>query len=189
MQKLYLEQLPLSSYKNLDIPIFIKNKNSQYLWANDFFIKKSLGYQNVAQIYKKEDREFSWFHYADELISNDKFLFQSEETISVTERIMRYDGTYINALSRKSPLYDTSQKVIGLIGFSIGIQKSSEINSLSKREYDALLLISAGLTDKEIAKKWNVSPRTVESYINNAKQKIKVRNRAELIAKFNRSYP
>ena len=44
MQTYILNKLPLAIYKTMDIAIYIKNKESLYLWANDFFIQKSLGY-------------------------------------------------------------------------------------------------------------------------------------------------
>lgn len=64
-QKLYLDFLPFHSFQSLDIPIFIKNTNSQYLWANDFFIRKSAGYSSVNEIYNKQDYDFAWHEYAD----------------------------------------------------------------------------------------------------------------------------
>lgn len=188
-QKIYLESLPLEAYRSFCIPIFIKNNRSQYLWANDFFIKKSAGLPSIHEIYKKEDHEFAWTDYADELKANDKLLLQSEQTLSVPERILRHDGTYVDIISKKCPLLDKHHRVIGLIGFSMELPKPSCLSSLSKREQSVVLLLSEGLTDKQIAKKWNISPRTVESHVINAKRKMNVMTRAELIAKISRTYP
>ncbi|TAL59037.1 MAG: helix-turn-helix transcriptional regulator [Legionella sp.] len=189
MNRLYIDQLPLPAYQNLDIPIFVKDKNSQYLWGNDFFIQKSLGFQGIRDIYKKEDHDFSWSDFADNLILNDKLLLQNEQTISVNERIIRHDGTAISAVTKKCPLFDHHHKIIGLIGFSLEIPKTTDLLTLSKREYAAILFLSKGFTDKQIAKKWGISPRTVESHIMNAKRKMGVNTRAELIAQFNRNHP
>lgn len=189
MQKLYIESLFLNAYQTPDMAIFIKNINSQYLWANDFFIRKSAGYQLANEIYHKHDHDFVWSDYADELILNDQTLFEKGQTISVCERILRHEGRYVDIVSKKCPLFDNKQNMVGLIGFSMELPHSPTASLLSKREYDAVLLMSEGHTDKQIARIWGVSPRTVESHIINAKEKLGVASRAELIVKFCRGYP
>ncbi len=134
-------------------------------------------------IYHKQDDDFAWHDYAHALQSNDQLLFENRQSLSVREQILRHDGTQVEIVSKKCPLFDNKNKIIGLIGFSIELPTSPMIRMLSKREYAAIVLISQGNTDKQIAKKWDISPRTVESYILNAKRKMNVNSRAELIAK------
>lgn len=57
--------------------------------------------------------------------------------------------------------------------------------SLSPREYGVLQLLCTGMTTKEIARTFNLSPRTVESYLNSAKIKLGCANKSELIKVFN----
>ncbi|MBY0545196.1 MAG: LuxR C-terminal-related transcriptional regulator [Gammaproteobacteria bacterium] len=187
-QRLYLHSLPLQAYKTLDFPVFIKNKNSQYLWANDFFIN-SAGCQSVTDVYNKHDLSFPWHNYSDELRSNDKCIFENEKGLSVRERAIRYEGTYVDFVSKKLPLFNEKQTIIGLLGFSIELPKMTMQMSLTKREYMCVLLMSEGYSDKEIGKKLQISPRTVESHIVNAKQKWRVDSRAELIVKFAKNNP
>lgn len=181
-QTLYLKHLPLHSFHVLETPIFIKNLKSQYLWANEFFIRKSAGCSSVSDIIDKEDYDFSWHEYGDELRMNDQLLFESKKNIIVRERVLRHEGTMVNIISKKSLLYDAKHQVVGLIGISMELPMPQGL-TLSKREHSILLLMSQGYTDKEIAKRLLISPRTVESHINNAKQKIVVNSRAELISK------
>ncbi|KTC84495.1 helix-turn-helix domain-containing protein [Legionella brunensis] len=181
---LCLENLPLAAYRNLSMAVFIKNLHSQYLWANDFFIHKSAGYQSVNEIYNKQDHYFSWHNYADKLKFNDQLLFETSEELTLRERILRHEGSYVDIVSKKCPVVDKEQNIIGLIGFSIELPKSPAIETLSQREYQAVLLMTEGYTDKQIAKKWSISSRTVESHIINAKRKLKVATRSQLIAKF-----
>lgn len=61
-------------------------------------------------------------------------------------------------------------------------QKVSE-NILSKKEKEVLLLISEGLTTKDIAFKLFVSTRTIETHRANIIKKFEVKNTAELIKK------
>ena len=53
---------------------------------------------------------------------------------------------------------------------------------LSSRELECLRMLSEGLMVKEIAKKLNLSSRTVEFYINNVKQKLNVTTTSHAIA-------
>ncbi|WED43558.1 helix-turn-helix domain-containing protein [Legionella cardiaca] len=183
----YLEHLPLVAFRNLCMAVFIKDLQSHYLWANDFFIRKSAGYRSVNEIYNKQDYDFSWHQYADELTTNDKILFTTHEPITIRERILRHEGSFIDIISNKSLLYDKQQNLIGLIGFSMELPKSEGLQSLSQREYQAVLLVREGYTDKQIAKHLQISPRTVESHITNAKRKLGVTTRTQLIAKFCRN--
>jgi len=52
---------------------------------------------------------------------------------------------------------------------------------LSRREYEVLLLLGKGLTMKEAARILVLSPRTIESYVNDAKLKLGVYSKRELI--------
>lgn len=51
-------------------------------------------------------------------------------------------------------------------------QTSTSIKTLSPRQQDCALLLSDGLTSKEIAKKLKLSPRTVEEHIDILKQNL-----------------
>lgn len=55
---------------------------------------------------------------------------------------------------------------------------------LSKREYETLLHYTQGKTAKEIGKDLTLSPRTIESYINNIKNKAGENNKAKIISGF-----
>ncbi|MDR3477204.1 MAG: LuxR C-terminal-related transcriptional regulator [Gammaproteobacteria bacterium] len=65
-------------------------------------------------------------------------------------------------------------------------EKSHNNETLSDRESLCVLHLCKGFTMKEIAKIIGLSPKTVETYIDRAKQKFKCRNKAELIAAFSR---
>jgi len=173
--------LVLNAWKALPMPIFIKNRLSKYLWANDFFIEQSAGYLSIADIKNKQDGHFAWQEYTDDLVANDRLVFENHEETNAFERILRHDGTYVDIVSKKCPLFDDQQKLVGLVGFSMALPKPEKTRLLSHREYTAVLLMSEGYTDKQIAQKWGISPRTVEYYINQAKQKMQVNSRSELI--------
>jgi DNA-binding CsgD family transcriptional regulator len=116
-------------------------------------------------------------------------VISSRQSQSHYERIIRHDGTFVNILTRKSPLIDTNNQLIGLVGFSIELPQSNKLALLSNRERECVYFLSIGYTDKKIAKQLNISPRTVETHISAAKSRLSVATRAELIAIFCRVYP
>lgn len=59
--------------------------------------------------------------------------------------------------------------------------KSSNGNSLTRRELEILEYISQEFTNKEIAGKLYISPRTVETHRRNLMQKLKVKNSVGLV--------
>ncbi|MBY0544235.1 MAG: LuxR C-terminal-related transcriptional regulator [Gammaproteobacteria bacterium] len=179
-----LQFLPLEAYQNLNFEIYIKNKHSQYIWANDFFLKKAAGCQTVEGIYEKYDDFFAWKDYAEKIQSNDKLVFESERELTFREQVVRHDGSRINIVSKKKPLFDKNKMLIGLIGFSIEAPPNFFPHTLSGREYDCLSLLAEGYTDKEIGKKLEISPRTAEFHIASVKEKWQITSRAKLAAKF-----
>ena len=52
---------------------------------------------------------------------------------------------------------------------------------LTQREYECVNLIQIGLTMKEVGMQLELSPRTVEFYLQNAKQRFKVKKTKDLV--------
>lgn len=61
-----------------------------------------------------------------------------------------------------------------------GKRLEADIDSLSSRELEVMILIASGLTNAEIADQLTVSPRTVESHRASIQRKLLIRTRAEL---------
>lgn len=57
------------------------------------------------------------------------------------------------------------------------------LNKLSKRECECIRYMMRGMTTKQIASVICLSPRTVEGYIANVKNKLDCKNRYEIISK------
>jgi DNA-binding NarL/FixJ family response regulator len=55
----------------------------------------------------------------------------------------------------------------------------ASLGPLSPREEEILRLLADGLTDREIAERLVISPRTVETHVSNILHKLDVRNRAQ----------
>ena len=54
---------------------------------------------------------------------------------------------------------------------------------LTNREYECVFLLIRGKSAKEIGVLLSISPRTVESYIENIKNKMDCKNKAEILVK------
>lgn len=84
-----------------------------------------------------------------------------EELVSVLQAVMTEDGF----ISYRSAEPEKRLEV--------------DIDLLSSRELDVMVLIASGLTNAEIADRLTVSPRTVESHRASIQRKLLIRTRAE----------
>jgi DNA-binding NarL/FixJ family response regulator len=65
-------------------------------------------------------------------------------------------------------------------GASTGAAADPELDQLTAREQDVLLLIARGYLYKEIGARLHISVKTVESHVSNVLRKLQLSNRAEL---------
>jgi DNA-binding NarL/FixJ family response regulator len=65
-------------------------------------------------------------------------------------------------------------------GGAPGASADPELDQLTAREQDVLLLIARGYLYKEIAARLHISVKTVESHVSNVLRKLQLSNRAEL---------
>lgn len=142
---------------------------------------------------------------------NDRLVMQSQE-LRISEENVILSKSNLNrpTLSFKMPWYNHNNEVIGLFGCSIisgrhpladslslirslGILNAAQdVTSisdnitetyLSKRQIQCATLLLAGMTTKDIAMQLNLSPRTIEHYIEMIKSKLECSNKTELIIK------
>lgn len=96
-------------------------------------------------------------------------------------------GTHIDFLTIKFPIYNQEHQLAGVLGFSHYLEKSSALPAysmgLTKREIDCLFLLLEGMSYKQIASSLALSTRTIESYIENIKNKLECDNKQDLLKK------
>lgn len=64
---------------------------------------------------------------------------------------------------------------------NISIEIQNQVIAITRREAECLDLFSKGKTSKEIARSLNISPRTVEQYVTNLKNKSGINSKSNLI--------
>ncbi len=164
---------------------------------------KSLGLQYSDIIGKDMSRVLSAFtpDYA-EIADNDlKVMAKQKEFIYFESAIVA--GKAYNYISKKVPLYDANQQLIGLFGLSVDItsQQSrkhkewlidsmdnrlfsrSENPTLTKRQQQCLYYVIRGYSARDIGTMMGLSKRTIEMHIDILKDKFYCSKKSELINK------
>lgn len=78
---------------------------------------------------------------------------------------------------------DTTRGLAGKLLYQFrekDLQNSSEAKSLTRREKEILLLISEGISNKQIAEQLFISENTVKNHLKNLLEKLKLENRVQL---------
>lgn len=149
---------------------------------------------------------------AENFISQDKKVISSQQQIKYLDIGKYADGNVGCFLSEKRVLSDLNGEIIGTVSHATIIENvflatlskllfnptphaclkdllgcyeiggTHKKNKLTLREEEILFYLIRGKTTKEIARILNISPRTVETHIDNLKIKFQIHNKAELIA-------
>lgn len=142
------------------------------------------------------------------ITSIDRQVINQNRTQISEDVMIRNDGTMMNFLTVKAPVYNDKNNIVGIFGCSVMLNNHPLANSLAliaktgilnnsrfrlphmqsctdltPREMDIARLLVRGKTAKEIAMVLYISPRTVEHYIENIKSKFNVVTKSELIEK------
>lgn len=140
------------------------------------------------------------------LLQYDQQALVNEATKIYEETIQHDDQDEIHRLlSVKMPWYSVENKVIGLFGCCIDLDKNPISNFLtsmtemglfnlaenkntdnekvllSKQQKICAMYLLQGLTNNEIAVQMNLSRRTIESYVESMKNKFRCKNKTQLI--------
>ncbi|WGO82175.1 helix-turn-helix transcriptional regulator [Arsenophonus apicola] len=191
----------VSYIKNSSEPWYIKDLESRCIYAN----KADLTDLNLPENYNyegKRDDEIpakSCQELWEDFIRDDKLVITENKAISGVE-IASYgkeDGLTPRFFV-KSPLYDENNKIIGLIGHSKKIdtptllyymnrlnrkiiQFDAPNDIFTKRELEVIFWAQQRLTSKEIAKRLDIFPSTVESHLKNIYRKADINSIFQLI--------
>lgn len=182
-----------------------KDTEFKYVGANKHLLEMK-GLKCVEEITGKTDHDILPQSQAENDIFQEQDLkvLSGEKISTVHEDV----STKIIYFMEKNPILDKNNKISGIIyycrpwdkaeifhlikqidsKFNINIQNYTldhhqNAFQLTERECECIFLLLRGKTAKTIATLLSLSKRTVESYIENIKNKMNCQNKAELIAK------
>ena len=180
----HLPLLDLKQFSGLHMHVFWKDKQNRYRGANDQ-LALDAGLRSGVEALDHSDRDF-WPLEALHLEENDaKIVHENRSQLFIEYATMR-TGEHVSAVSHKAPWISArTNKLLGImgVGFIHWPRSQRETYDLSQRQLDCLSFLVKGNTIKQIAKQLSLSPRTVEHYLEAAKDKLNCYTRAELIEK------
>lgn len=160
-----------------------KDLNRRYLGANKALLELK-GFRDAKEITGKTDEELSpWANESNKIFQQQDVCVLNGGTVS----IVHSDSTGKEIFQlEKSPLTDQNNNITGLIYYCRPCNKHNEYQNkfeLTIRECECVYLLIKGKSAKEIAALLSLSKRTIESYIENIKNKMDCKNKAEILVK------
>jgi DNA-binding CsgD family transcriptional regulator len=168
--------------ENFSCSMFAKNLDGVYLWVNQALLTKHR--LKIIDIVGKTDKDLPWATHSKVLRRNDEEVVD-EGLPKVFKETASRDGLIVKGYVQKSPAIDENGKIVGLTGVWIDVPSNhSLLLAFSLREKQCLEDIVSGKSSRESAERLGLSRRTVESYIENIKNKLNCKNKSELIIKY-----
>jgi len=179
--------------------VYCKDKTGKYLCCNLTFAKIA-GFSSPEKIIGKTDHDlflpFLEERGIKEIVNLDQAIMFYDIEKTVIEIGINQSKLKAKYISKKAPLKNKYDKIIGIVGTSLEITdqistniltisstENLKIPKLSQRQIECLYYLFRGLTNKQIAKTLNLSPRTIETYVEQLKNKLACNTKSELIAK------
>lgn len=195
---------------NQALSMYILDNDSTMIYANPFNLNLC-GVENLKYLYGKTAYQAFGKKINQQVIKNDRLVLANKYPLFFDEQISNNEIVK-DVISIKYPLYNTINEIIGIFGCSAIIDNSPAaslslmmkiglLNNVAtipgfqlkniyftQRETQVIKHIMMGKTAKGIAKTLSISPRTVETHIENIKNKFGVSTKADLIEKIYLSF-
>ena len=180
--------------------VFWKDTSSVYLGCNNVF-SQFCGLDSIDDIKGCSDSDLPWSSYQEAIYREEDHIIVNE-LVEIKDRIVPVNlGSNFSGYLQgtKKPLYD-GNKLVGVIGICDILTREDALNKLlkqmddsnivqfskkaikpfSKRETELILYLLKGYTGVATADRMEISIRTVESYLENIKNKLNVNTRQEI---------
>jgi PAS domain S-box-containing protein len=112
--------------------VYWKDVNGVYLGCNQMEVDV-LGLKSPEEMIGKTDYDFSWKYIADVLRKTDQRIMQTKVSEEIIETPTLSNGATLTMLTRKSPLYDENNNVVGIVGVSIDITDRKRAEELQRK--------------------------------------------------------
>jgi DNA-binding CsgD family transcriptional regulator len=181
----------------VSVSLYCKDKKGVYLDTNDDQSEAvGLSYNEIVG---NTDFDFIWHEQAPIYSQNDQEVMRKRCIKTYIEKSQTtFSDDPVLYLSHKMPLYSRTGKIIGTTGACFLIGNETHLfnalgnqhhadpllsHKLTARQLDCLYFLTKGCSMKQIAATLNLSPKTVEHYLDAVKEKLNCHSRAELIIK------
>lgn len=163
-------------YYDLEHRLIDVNENMMNL-LRPYGYKTKMDLQN--QVVIQEHKEFVVHKKENELVIESGHAMQFFNKIN-------YKNSYLLLVTIKAPTYDDKGKINGVFGISqiistSTIKETSPHHKISDRERQCIFHLVKGKTTTQIAESLGLSQRTVESYLDNIKNKLGCNSKSMLI--------
>lgn len=188
--------------KCLNVFIWAKDTNYKYIFCNEHFAEAA-GLDSPAQIIGKSDMQLPWRKFAEYYQVDDYGVLQGN--VRVNEAIETDTVTNVKeVLVTESKFFNSNMQCIGVAGSGFDItgkqlvKKAGHYDQIKNRYYfdcehfggtyltaqevTVFKCILLGYSARQTAEKIKLSPKTVESYIENIRTKLQAKNKGEIIA-------
>ena len=198
MNKLLSQILKAS---NMHVFTAAKDKSSKYIYCNEN-VAAALGLDSPHHIIGKTDYDLCWRDQAKIYIAGDHRVMSGHPFTNIIEPQNQVSGMKKILISKSSLLNDHTE-CIGIVASYIDISKYfvkektlnlQTINGkrfylggifgneyLTKREVQILQMILLGMCNKKIANRLTITPKTVETHIDNLKIKLQCHSKGDII--------
>lgn len=90
---------------------------------------------------------------------------------------------FLKALSviHEGQVWIDNTKLKALLNYAESAARAKNIDKISRKEQEVIILVSQGLKNREIAEKLRISEQTVKAHISHIFRKVKVTNRSQLV--------
>lgn len=184
--------------------VFWKDCYSQFLGCNQNFANFA-GIASSKAIVGKSDHSvrYTMEQNYTHVLKDDRCVTQTGKPLLEIKETQIYPcGKRLLIVTNKYPLFNQHGEIVGLFGIYMPLkelttdipllQNSTKKNqlitgtfgtvSISLREAQCIHALLSGKSAKEIAKVFNISPRTIETHIGHIKEKIKCHTRLQLVS-------
>lgn len=171
---------------NRNCTVYCTDLNHNLLDFNDYLmtILNSLGFKSKDEVINKH--VLSVLPHLTPAIEENSLIISTGKAHQFFNKVI-YKNSFILFVTIKMPTYDENEKINGVFGVSQVISSSpfthAKHSELSERERECVLHLIKGKTTAQIAEILNLSSRTVESYIENVKNKLGCTTKSMLIDK------
>ncbi|SMD35998.1 PAS domain S-box-containing protein [Reichenbachiella faecimaris] len=119
--------------------IYLKDKEGRYLMVNKSFEK--ISNLKAKDILNKKDKDLIEKTLADESEKADKKVLKSQALVTTMQTLTDHKGEVLIFDNHKSPIFDSVNKVVGIVGISRDVTES--IHSQEKLKHSEAMLLEA----------------------------------------------